>query len=111
VLAQHVTLDSLSQAIPFTRPIQVQEGQMALKLEFERPGDSRMAASFTVTLVDSLGREDTLRAVADRTGEAAVVLRGAALPGKTYVAARIQTASPIALRSLRLLTEPGADHP
>lgn len=111
VLAEHAALDSQPRTIHFAQPVHVQDGPLALGLEFERPGDSRLAGDLLLVLLDDAGGGDTLRAEADRTGEAAVALRGEAVPGKTYVAARIQAPSPIGLRCLRLLPEPGADHP
>ncbi len=84
---------------------------MSLSLEFEVPGDSQVAHRLVLTLLDEKGGEDTLRAKADRTGEARVVLRGAAKAGKTYVAVRIQAPLAIGLRRLRLLHDQGDGHP
>ncbi len=66
--------------VRFTKPALAHGARRELCFEFEKPGDSRLAAKIRATLVTVAGRKEPLQGELDRRGEALVALVGSATP-------------------------------
>lgn len=95
--------------VQFDRPFASTGGDCDLRLEFDRPGDSRHARSIHAVLVTSEGRRDTLTGVRlDRRGENVVSLIGRPGPAaagdqeqRSYRALELRSEVPLRLSGIR----------
>lgn len=107
-LARDLLVDSAPTAVPFAVPLPAPEGARALCFEFERPGDSGEAGSFTVVLTAVDGVQDTVRGRVDRVGESSVCLRDSVPVARIYRGVTLVATRPVRVRHVEWRAPKGA---